>query len=329
MDPLVPTVDDVKAAASRLLPWLRATPVLESCVLNERVGARVLVKAECLQHGGSFKIRGAMNRILKLGHGERMAGVVAFSSGNHGRAVAQAARWLSLPATVVMPRDAPENKQRGVRELGAELVLYDRRGEDREAIAAALAAERGAAMVPPFEHADVVSGQGTVGLELVAAARDARLELDAVYVPCSGGGLLSGSALAVREAFGACALIAVEPAGYDDLGRSLEHGRRQLNVDRPASLCDGLLAEKPGSIAFALLKQMQARATTVVDREVLDAMAFALSELKLVVEPSGAAALAAVLRDGAEGRDCIGIVLSGGNVDPSILARALDRMAGA
>jgi threonine dehydratase len=323
MDHIVPTFEDVAAASIRLMHWLRETPVLESGLLNKRVGARVLVKAECLQYTGSFKIRGALNRMLKLGGEQRAAGVVAFSSGNHAFAVAQAARWLSVPATVVMPGDAPQVKLEGVRRLGGEVVLYDRRSEDREEIAARLAAASGAALVPPFEHADVVAGQGTIGLELAAAARDLKLELDAVYVPCSGGGLLSGAGIAIRQSFPGCKLVAVEPRGYDDTGRSLAAGKRQLNNGHPESLCDGLLAATPGVIAFTLLKQMAARAATVDDTEVLAAMAFAADELKLVVEPSGAAGLAALLRDRPAGHDCIGVVLSGGNVDSFTLHRAM------
>lgn len=327
MEHILPTIEDVADAGIRLMPWLRATPVLESGVLNERAGARVLVKAESLQHGGSFKIRGAMNRLLKLGHGEREAGIVAFSSGNHALAVAQAARWLSLPATVVMPNNAPRIKLDGVRRLGGEVVLYDRQLEDREAIARTIAAERGAALLPPFEHPDVVAGQGTLGLELAAAASDRKLELEAVYAPCSGGGLLSGLGLAIRDSFPRCRIVGVEPAGYDDLRRSLAAGKRQRNVAAAESLCDGLLAETPGVIAFALLKQMQAASLTVTDAQVLDAMAFAIYELKLVLEPSGAAALAALLARRVPDHDCVAVILSGGNVDKSTLERALAQAA--
>jgi threonine dehydratase len=323
MNPIVPTAADVKEAASRLAGWLQDTPVLESALLNERVGARVLMKAECLQHTGSFKIRGALNRLLKLSYDERRAGVVAFSSGNHGAAVALAARLLSLRATVVMPADAPAAKLANVRRLGAGVVLFDRLREDREQIAADIAQREGSALVPPFEHADVVAGQGSVGLELVAAARFRRLALDAVYMPCSGGGLLAGSALAVADVFPDCKYFAVEPEGYDDMARSLASGERQINTSRGSSICDGLMAVTPGAISFAILNRLDSAACAVSDAEVLSAMAFAASELKLVVEPSGAAALAAVRRLSDTDFGCIGLVLSGGNVDGPVLARAL------
>lgn len=323
MNPIVPTVRDVRDAAERLADWLQDTPVLESAVLNDRVGARVLVKAECLQHTGSFKVRGALNRLLTLSHDERRAGVVAFSSGNHAAAVAFAARLLRVPSTVVMPADSPAIKQANVRRLGGRIVLYDRLHEDREQIAAELARQSGAALVPPFDHSDVVAGQGTVGLEMVAAAVKKNLALDAVYMPCSGGGLLAGSALAITAAFPACTYYAVEPAGYDDMSRSLLIGERQVNVDRGGSICDGLMAVTPGAITFAILNGMQTAGCTVSDQEVLAAMAFAAAEFKLIVEPSGAAALAAVLRIAGSDRDCMGLVLSGGNVDQWILARAL------
>jgi threonine dehydratase len=323
MNPIVPTVRDVRDAAVRLADWLQDTPVLESAVLNERVGARVLIKAECLQHTGSFKIRGALNRLLTLSHDERRAGVVAFSSGNHAAAVAFAARLLGVPATVVMPADSPVIKQANVRRLGGRIVLYDRLHEDREQIAADLAQQSGAALVPPFEHSDVVAGQGTVGLELAAAARLRRLVLDSVYMPCSGGGLLAGSALAIAATFPACAYYAVEPEGYDDMSRSLLSAERQVNVERGGSICDGLMAVTPGAISFAILKSLNAGGCTVSDAEVLSAMAFAAAEFKLIVEPSGAAALAAVLRIADSDSACIGLVLSGGNVDPQVFARAL------
>jgi len=321
MDQIVPTADDVAEAGSTLQGWVRHTPVLESEHLNARVGARVLVKAECLQHGGSFKVRGALNRILKLSSKQREAGVVAPSSGNHGYAVALAAHWLQMPALIVMPRDAPAIKRRNVERLGAEVVVYERHRDDRERIAAELARERGAALVPPFDHADVIAGQGTVGMELALAASERKLSLDAVFVPCSGGGLVAGCALAIKAEFPDCAIFAVEPEGYDDLARSLASGRRQVNAAAAASLCDALLAATPGAIAFAINKRLLAGAVTVTDQEVLDAMALVAEEYKLIVEPSGAAGLAAALREPTH--DCIGVVLSGANVDAALLARAV------
>src|SRR5688572_10134012 len=223
---VLPTVADVADAYVRLRDWVIDTPVLESDALNRRVGRRLLLKAESLQHGGSFKIRGALNRILQLSHEERSAGVVAFSSGNHAQAVALAAQWLGIPATIVMPADAPETKLAGTRARGAEVVLYDRERDDREAIAGAIAAQRGAALVPPFDHAHVIAGQGTAALELGRTARSRHADLGALYSPCGGGGLVAGSALAIKSEFASCAVYGVEPDGYTDTAESLAAGVR-------------------------------------------------------------------------------------------------------
>lgn len=320
---VLPTVADVADAYVRLRDWVVETPVLESEVLNERVGARVLCKAECLQHSGAFKIRGALNRVLQLSHAERSAGLVAFSSGNHAQAVALAAKWLGAPATIVMPADAPRIKQEQTRAHGAEIVLYDRLRENREQIAARRAAERGAALVPPFDHPHVIAGQGTAALELARTARARRVELDALYVPCSGGGLAAGSALAIKSVFPECAVYAVEPEGYTDHALSLETGERQRLDSAAPTLCDALRAPMPGAITFAINRRELAGAVSVDDAAVRDAMALAVRHLKLVLEPSGAAALAAVLRQAPLERKCVGVVLSGGNVDPETLADAL------
>jgi threonine dehydratase len=283
----------------------------------------VLLKAECLQHTGSFKIRGALNRLLQLHVDERAAGVVAFSSGNHAQAVALAARWLKVPATIVMPSDAPRVKLERTRALGAEVVLYDREREDREAIATRIAEQRGAAIVPPFDHADVIAGQGTLGLELARAARDRNLAIDALYVPCSGGGLSAGCALALKAEWPSCAVYAVEPRGFEDLAASLAAGERRGTADAGATtLCDGLRAPLPGAIPFAILKRDLAGALAVDDVQVREAMVLAAQHLKVVLEPSGAAALAAVLAAPPR-RGTIGVVLSGGNVDAALLADVL------
>jgi len=323
MQNVLPTAADVTDAHLRLRDWVVETPVLESEPLNRRVGARVLFKAECLQLGGSFKIRGALNRMLQLSHAERSAGVVAFSSGNHARAVALAASWLGSRATIVMPSDAPRVKLDGTRELGAEVVLYDREREDREAIAVRLAAERGAALVPPFDHPHVIAGQGTAALELGLALAARQTTLDALYVPCGGGGLAAGSALAIRPLFADCAVYAVEPLGYTDHADSLAAGERRVLTTHPPTLCDGLRAPAPGAITFAINRRELAGAVAVDDETVLEAMALAAEHLKLVVEPSGAAALAALLRDTPRGRRCVGVILSGGNVAPDLLSNAL------
>ena len=285
MQNVLPTVADVADAYVRLRDWVCETPVLESGLLNERIGARVLFKAECLQHGGSFKIRGALNRILQLSHTERAAGVVAFSSGNHAQAVALAAQWLGMRATIVMPSDAPKAKLAGTRARGAEVVLYDREQDDREQIAARLAAERGAALVPPFDHPHVIAGQGTAALELGRAVRERRSELDALYVPCGGGGLVAGSALAIKSVFADCAVHAVEPAGYTDTAESLAAGERRVLGSYPATLCDGLRSPTPGAITFAINRRELAGALSVDDAAVREAMALALEHLKVVVEP--------------------------------------------
>src|SRR4051794_13982324 len=249
---VLPTADDVAEAHLRIHDWIVETPVLESDALSRRIGTRVLLKAECLQRGGSFKIRGALNRLLQLNHSERSAGVVAFSSGNHAQAVAIAARWLGCRATIVMPHDAPRAKLDGTRAYGAEVVLYDRERDDREAIAARLAAQQGAAVVPPFDHAHVIAGQGTAALELGRTLALKHLALDALYTPCSGGGLVAGSALAIKSLFPGCAVYAVEPVGYTRLAESLQAGERRVLSGHPPTLCDGLRAPALGAITFAI-----------------------------------------------------------------------------
>jgi len=323
MSNVLPTVADVVDAEARLRGWVVETPVLESEVINARVGARVLLKAECLQHTGSFKIRGALNRLLQLGADERAAGVVAFSSGNHAQAVALAARWLKVPATIVMPADAPKVKVERTREHGAEVVLYDREREDREAIAAGIAERRGAAIVPPFDHPHIIAGQGTLALELARAARARHLSLDAFYAPCSGGGLVGGCALALKAEWPNCAVYAVEPKGFEDHKSSLEAGERRTVAAGGTTLWDGLRAPMPGAITFAINKRELAGARSVDDAQVRAAMALAAQHLKVVVEPSGAAALAAVLAEPRPIGACVAVVLSGGNVDAELLAEVL------
>jgi threonine dehydratase len=323
MSNVLPTVADVVDAEARLRGWLVETPVLESEVINRRVGARVLFKAECLQHSGSFKIRGALNRLLQLHADERRAGVVAFSSGNHAQAVALAARWLEMPATIVMPADAPKVKLERTRAYGAEVVLYDREREDREAIAARLAQERGAALVPPFDHPDIVAGQGTLGLELALVTRARHLRVDALYVPCSGGGLVAGCALAIKSEWPDCAVYAVEPRGFEDHAASLAAGERRAVAVGGTTLCDGLRAPLPGAITFAINRRELAGALAVGDEQVREAMAVAAENLKIIVEPSGAAALAAVLAEKEPRGSRVAVVLSGGNVDPDLLTDVL------
>jgi threonine dehydratase len=319
----LPTAADVAAAAARLRGRLVETPVLRSQALDQAVGATVLCKAESLQHTGSFKIRGALNRLLTLTPEERAAGVVAFSSGNHAQAVAAAAAWLGLAATIVMPSDAPRTKLDGTRRYGAEVVLYDRERQDRERVASEIATRRGAVLVPPFDDPRIVAGQGTAALELAHFVRAAGFSLDALYVPCSGGGLVAGSALAVKSVFPACAVYAVEPVGFDDTGRSLALGERQRIAPGSATICDGLMVATPGALTFAINRRELAGALTVGDAEVRAAMAFAARHLKAVVEPSGAAALAALLAEPARARGTVAVILSGGNVDTELLCDVL------
>jgi len=315
MTDVLPTARDVEEAQGRLRGWLNSTPVLECDVLNRRADTRVLVKAESLQHTGTFKIRGALNRLLQLGYEERSAGVVAFSSGNHAQGVAMAAKWLGVGATIVMPKDAPKIKQFNTRTLGAEIVLYDRYTDDREHIAAKIAQETGAALVPAFDHPDIIAGQGTVGLETARHARDEGLELSACYCPCGGGGLIAGCSLSVKSIFEECEMFAVEPAAYDDTKRSLESGERQMVHGHPATICDALMAPTPGAITFAINRDLLAGGITVTDAQAAHAIAFAARYLKLVLEPAGAVALAAVLGGAAQEHDCVAIILSGANID--------------
>ena len=317
-DPL-PTFADVEAAAERLREVAVRTPLLESEALNQRVGARVLLKAECLQRTGSFKFRGAYNAISQTD----AAAVVAYSSGNHAQGVAAAARLLGKAATIVMPADAPGIKIASTRAHGAEVRLYDRESESREEIGAEIAARTGAALIRPYDDPRIIAGQGTIGLELARQAKACGLELELALAPC-GGGLIAGCALALTQSFPGIAIHAVEPAGLDDTARSLEAGDRQTNAPGAASICDALLIPTPGELTFALNRRLLTGGLAVTDDEVRDAMAFACRHLKLVVEPGGAVALAAVLSGKLplEGRT-VAIVLSGGNVDPALFADAI------
>jgi len=323
---VLPTFADVEAAARRITGVARRTPLLAGTPLDELTGGRVLLKLESLQRTGSFKIRGAYNRLVQLGPEERSAGVVAFSSGNHAQGVACAAALLGMHATIVMPADAPRAKLDGTRAFGAEIVIYDRERESREAIASALATERGATLVPAFDDPHVIAGQGTVGLELMQQARELDATPDQVLIACSGGGLVSGSALAVRELSPSAEVLCVEPAGFDDTRRSLEAGRRLTNAGGARSICDGLQSPSPGVLTFALMRRLLAGGVAVTDAQVQAAMAWAFRYLKLVMEPSGAVALAALLAGLVPTRGrTIAIVVTGGNVDAEMFCQALTR----
>ena len=322
----LPGLADVQASAGRLAGVARRTPLLASTPLDDVFGGRLLFKVESLQRTGSFKIRGAYNRLVQLDARQRDAGVVAFSSGNHAQGVAAAARMLGIPATIVMPSDAPRVKLENTRALGAEVVLYDRVRESREQIAMKLASGRGATLVPAFDDPHIIAGQGTVGLELMQQAAELDLLPDQVLVPCSGGGLVSGSAIAIRALAPAAAVYGVEPEAFDDTRRSLAAGTLLKNPPEARSICDALQSSPPGTLTFAINRELLAGILTVSDAEVETAMARAFRELRLVVEPGGAVALAAALagRVPLAGRTTA-IVLSGGNVDAATFVAALSR----
>ena len=321
----IPDFADVAAAAARIKGVAIETPLIESPPLNERLQTRVFLKLELLQRTGSFKFRGAYNRLVQLTPAERTRGVVAFSSGNHAQGVAAAARLLGMPATIVMPSDAPRIKLENTRALGAEVVLFDRKRDKREEIAARLASEKGAVVVPAFDDPHVVAGQGTTGLEIARQARAVGVSLDAVLVPCSGGGLSSGIALALSHESPGTRVYAIEPEGFDGARLSLERGERSAAAAEGTSIADSLMAPSPGAIPFAIFKATRAGAVAVSDAALVEAVGYAVRQLKLVVEPGGAAGLAAALSGAfdTKGRT-IAIVLSGGNIDPEMLTRCLN-----
>lgn len=317
---------DIEAAAARLVGHAVETPLLESPALNERLGLRVLVKAETLQRVGAFKFRGAYNRLSQIAPADRRRGVVAFSSGNHAQGVALAARLLGMPAVIVMPADAPAVKVEATQGYGAEVVFFDRLTESREAIAARLAAERGAVIVPAFDDPDIIAGQGTAGLEMVRQARALGAEMDLVIGPIGGGGLMAGVALAIQTLSPRTLAVGVEPELYDDARRSLASGRRETLAPTVRTLCDSLESPSTGDLTFPVLRDRLSAIATVSDPEVTEAMRCAFSTLKLVVEPGGSVGLAALLAgkvgQAAPGA-CVGLVLSGGNVDPVLFTRVL------
>lgn len=307
------TRNDVLAAADRISAEVERTPLIES----EVAGAKVWLKCECLQTGGAFKLRGATNRLLQLSDEERARGVVAFSSGNHARGVAIAARRLGIRAIIVMPSDAPQVKVDGTRGEGAEVIFYDRRTQSREAIAARIAAERGATVVPSFDDPAIVAGQGTVGLEIADQLGRSPAR---VVVPCGGGGLAAGIALALPEG----EIVIVEPEGWDDMRRSLELGEIvPVGADAPNTFCDALQTPRVSTITFDILRQRHATGLSVSDKEAAQAIRLAWEEHRLVVEPGGAVALAVLLSGKLQPREDTVVVLSGGNIDPAIHARII------
>ena len=323
---MLPDFKDIEKAARRIEGFAVVTPVIESPKLNAITGGRVLIKAECLQRTGSFKFRGAWNMISKLDAKKAKGGVVAYSSGNHAQGVAAAAQIKGLPALIVMPADTPLIKQENTRSYGAEVVTYDRATESREAIAARYVKERHAVLVPPFEHADIIAGQGTAGLELAEEAAARGVALDAVLVCCSGGGLTAGVALAMEALQPQARVHSVEPAGFDDYARSLSSGAIEKNSRLSGSICDALMSPSPGEMTFAINSRLLGEGLAVSDAEAAAAVRFAFEVLKLVLEPGGAVALAAVLSGKIETQGkAIGVIASGGNCDPDLYARILRR----
>lgn len=322
---LLPTFADIEDAARHVGEACIVTPLLESAVINARVGGRLLVKAEGLQRTGSFKMRGAWNRMRRLTPDELSRGVVAYSSGNHGQAVAACARRLGTSAVVVMPADVPRTKAEKTRAFGAEVLFYDRQREDRVAIAKRLMEERGLVMVPPFEDRWVMAGAGTVALETVRQAEAMGVTLDAMIACCSGGGLAAGTALVIRTLLPNAQVLAAEPADFDDTARSLAAGHRVSNAPGLTSICDSVMAPTPGELTFEINRRYLTGAVAVTDAEVIEAMRTAFRDLGLVAEPGGSVALASVLtgRFPLDGRT-VAVTLSGSNVD---LASALQWMA--
>ncbi|HAV08747.1 MAG TPA: threonine ammonia-lyase [Rhodobacteraceae bacterium] len=319
-------ITQIEAAAARLQGHARVTPLLSSPFLDEIAGRRVFVKAECLQHTGSFKYRGAYSALSALATETRAQGVIAFSSGNHAQGVAYAARQHGVPAVIIMPSDAPKLKIANTRAYGAEVVLYDRATEDRDAIGDALARERGLTLIKPFDNAEVIAGQGTTGLEIAAQARAMGVEAADVLVCCGGGGLTSGIALALEAHAPGLRARPVEPQGFDDVARSLATGTAQRNSTMSSSICDAIVTPAPGLMTLPLMQRLCGPGLAVSDDDALRAMALAFSRLKIVVEPGGAVALAAALfhPDQIAG-DAVIAVASGGNVDTDTFTMALAR----
>ena len=323
-DSLAIAFADIQDAAARLAGYAVATPLIESPALNERVGGRVLIKPETLQRAGAFKFRGAYNRLSRLNDDERRRGVVAFSSGNHAQGVALAARLLGCPALIVMPSDSPAVKVEGTRGFGAEILFYDRFTEDRVAIADRIAAERGCVVVPSYDDPYIIAGQGTVGLEIVQQARALGVELDRVLSPVGGGGLIAGVSTAVKALSPGTEVWGAEPAGFDETRRSLASGRRETVDPDARSICDALLTPIPGELTWPINRQNLSGVVAVTDAEVAQAMRYAFSTLKLVVEPGGCVALAAALAGKVDLKGkTAAVVCSGGNVDPALYARVL------
>ncbi|WOJ95429.1 threonine/serine dehydratase [Congregibacter brevis] len=320
----LPSFLDIRGAAERLRGQAVRTPLLRNRFLDEDSGRRVFLKPETLQVSGSFKFRGAYNRVSQLTQDERKAGVIAWSSGNHAQGVAAAAKLESVPARIVMPEDAPQIKLENTIALGAEVITYDRYTEDREAMSYALAERDGGVIVPSYDDRHVIAGQGTAGLEVFEDAAAAEESLDALLICCGGGGLTAGCALAGSALSPDTAIFCVEPENYDDHARSLQSGHREQADTAQASICDALLSPTPGALTFPINQRLLAGGLVVSESEVKAAMRYAFRVLKLVVEPGGAVALAALLSGKLDARyQSVAVILSGGNVDPLVFAKIL------
>jgi threonine dehydratase len=313
--PIPPTPADVHAARMRISPHIVRTPMLRNAALDALTGGSILIKPEVLQRTGSFKLRGATNALLRLTRKQLKCGVVAYSSGNHAQAIACAAQRFGTRATIVMPSDAPEIKRQHTEFWGAKIVPYDRATENREAIAARICAQTGAVLIPPYEYPDVIAGQGTLALELAEDAAAAGFAMDAMIVCTGGGGLVAGCALALSDVSPHTKVYAAEPAEWDDTARSLAVGQRVANDLQGSKFCDALLTPTPGELTFSINARLLSGGLTATDEAVRAAMQFARQHLKLVVEPGGAVALAALLSQYDAKGQVVGVVLSGGNVD--------------
>jgi len=319
---VLPTAADVDAAAIKIAGVAIRTPLINSPVLDALLGARVFLKAETLQRTGSFKFRGAYNKISSILNDKRAGGVVAYSSGNHAQGVAHAAQLCGVPAVIVMPSDAPKAKRERTAALGAEIVLYDRDREDRAAIARDIAQQRGAVLVPPFDDPLVIAGQGTAGREIVEDMAALGLKPEIVVVGASGGGLIAGIALAVKARAPDAKFYSAEPEGFDDTLRSFKSGKREVNPRMSGTICDALMTDRPGVITFEINRKLVGQGVIASDEEVGRAVAFAFRELKLVVEPGGAIGLAALLAGKLDIKGKVVVaVLSGGNVDAEMFYR--------
>jgi threonine dehydratase len=318
--------EEIEAAETRIARHVRRTPLLTSPFLDEIAGRRVFVKAECLQHTGSFKFRGGYSVLSGMPSDQRQNGVMAYSSGNHAQGVALAAKMHGVPAVILMPRDAPRLKIDNTRALGAEVVLYDRvAGEDREEIGARLSAERGLHLIMPFDEPQVIAGQGTVGLEIAEQAAERGIEKTTILVPCGGGGLTSGIALALERLVPEMTVQPCEPAGFDDAIRSLNSGRIEQNGATSGSICDAILTRSPGKLTFPIMQRLCKPGVAVSDEDCLKAMKLAFLRLKIVLEPGGAVALAtALFHARAPDKGDVIVVASGGNVEAGMFRRALE-----